>query len=748
MRERQVQTDPGRSPSGPTESRITVALQMAVAALQSGQLDDAERHATSVLAAYHQNAGALIVMGWIALNRDRFDEAIASFERVRVIQSKDASVRFGLGEAHRRKGDFSRALRHFRKAALLRPEYAEAHAQIGETLRALGRSAEAAEAYRTALALQPDLAHCLHGFGLLLAKDGRPEQAVPLFEAASCATPAHMVAEQATVLANLGRARMDAGDTPGAIAALSEAVDVAPDEPAYWRLLAESLSNVKEVPSGSGFRKALVALFRREDVDPRLLATAAVAAMKQDPTIEGLLNALAESPAQAEHALAASSTTIKAILQDELLLALLSATPIRDVGLELLLTWVRRDLLMQSGAQSGASFDLICGLARQCFLNEYVFWVGPDEDAALVSLWASCDPAGRVEWNRIAVLACYFALERRLPWSVDLTAAPEPLRTLLGKQVQDAADERVLCEKVVTFKPVRDAVSLVVQQQYEENPYPRWTRCQMGTPQRFREAVTLALPHVEELPATQAPRVLVAGCGTGIQIMNVLQTYADASVLAVDLSRSSLAYGMRKLREYGIHSVRQMQADILELGGLKDRFDLIESFGVLHHMRDPTEGLRVLAGLLTEGGLLFLGLYSQIARASVVAARELLSELALTPTPAGVRAGRRAIIARSADPELRPLLSPASDFWTLSECRDLIFHVEEHRFTLLEIQAMLDTCRLEFLGLELARPVDRVLFAVEHPDPAALRSLSAWHAFENRYPETFGDTYRIWARRA
>lgn len=748
MRERQVQTDPGRSPSGPTESRITVALQLAVAALQSGQLDDAERHATSVLAAYHQNAGALIVMGWIALNRDQFDEAIASFERVRVIQSKDASVRFGLGEAHRRKGDFSHALRHFRKAALLRPEYAEAHAQIGETLRAMGRSAEAAEAYRTALALQPNLAHCLHGFGLLLAKDGKPEQAVLLFEAASRATPARMVAEQATVLANLGRARMEAGDTPGAIAALSEAVDVAPDESAYWRLLAESLSNVKEVPSGSGFRKTLVALFRREDVDPRLLATAAVAAMKHDPTIEDLLIALAESPALAEHALAASSTTIKAILQDELLLALLSATPIRDVGLELLLTWVRRDLLMQSGAQSGASFDLICGLARQCFLNEYVFWVGPDEDAALVSLWASFDPAGLIEWDRIAVLACYFALERRLPGSVDLTAAPEPLRTLLGKQVQDAADERVLCEEIVTFKPVRDAVSLVVQQQYEENPYPRWTRCQMGTPQRFREAVTLALPHVEELPSTQTPRVLVAGCGTGIQIMNVLQTYADASVLAVDLSRRSLAYGMRKLREYGIHSVRQMQADILEIGGLKDRFDLIESFGVLHHMRDPTEGLRVLAGLLTEGGLLFLGLYSQMARASVVAARELLSELALTPNPDGVRAGRRAIIARSTDPELRPLLSPASDFWTLSECRDLIFHVEEHRFTLLEIQAMLDTCRLKFLGLELTRPVDRVLFAVENPDPAALRSLSAWHAFENRYPETFGDTYRIWARRA
>ncbi len=750
MRGRQVRPNIERPPRVPAESRIPTSLQMAVDALQSGQLDEAERLARLVLAAQHQNPGGLNVLGWIALNRDRFDEAIAYFERVRVIQSKEASVRFGLGEAHRRKGDLQKALRHFRKAALLQPEYADAHAQIGETLRVLGQPAEAAEAYRTALVLQPNLPHCLHGFGLLLAREGKPEQAVPLFEAALRATPAHMVDEQATVCANLGNALIEAGDTLRGLAALSEAVDRAPQEPAYWRLLAESLSNVKEVPSGSGFRKALTALFRREDVDPRLLATAAVAAIRQDPTIDSFITVLAEAPAHAEHALSTSSTTVEAILRNEMFLALLSATPIRDLGLEILLTSLRRNLLMQKHAcGTSMGLELICSVARQCFLNEYVFWVEPDEHAALLSLSATCEKGGLVDWNRIAVLACYVALESGLPASVNLTGAPEPLRTFLAKQMQDAADERALREEIATLKPVRDAVSLAVQKQYEENPYPRWTRYQVGMPRRLREAVTLALPHVDDhdLPVTETPRVLIAGCGTGIQTMNVLQTYANASVLAVDLSRSSLAYGMRKLREYGIHSVRHVQADILDLADLTDRFDLIESFGVLHHMRDPTEALRVLAGLLAPGGLLFLGLYSQIARSSVVAARELLSELALTPTPAGVRAGRRALMARSACPELRPLLSPASDFWTLSECRDLIFHVEEHRFTLLEVGAMLDGCGLGFLGLELARPLDRARFAADHPDRAALRDLSAWHAFENRYPDTFGDTYRIWARR-
>lgn len=52
------------------------------------------------------------------------------------------------------------------------------------------------------------------------------------------------------------------------------------------------------------------------------------------------------------------------------------------------------------------------------------------------------------------------------------------------------------------------------------------------------------------------------------------------------------------------------------------------------------------------------------------------------------------------------LLRAASDFWILSECRDLIFHVEEHRFTLLGIGAMLEACRLGLLGLELERSLD------------------------------------------
>lgn len=758
MRQRQFPSGPQASPAKPTRSAALPAVQMAVEALHAGRLEDAERQAVAVLATRSQEPGALNVLGCLALNRNRVDEAIALFERVRAIQSKDALVHFNLGEAHRRRGDLQTALRHFRKAARLRPEFAEAHAQKGEMLRALGHSTEAAEAYQTALSLNPDLPHCLNGFGLLLVGEGKAHQAAVLFEAALRATPAHMAEAQASLWANLGSARLEAGAAVEGLAALSEAAASAPSNTKYWRLLARSLNNVKEVPEGARFRKMLITLLRWDDIDPRLLATAAVAALKHDPQVEALLAGLVDDPTHADTVIAACETTVEALLHDELFVSLLSAMPIPDLGLEVLLTSIRRGLLMQSGEAPGLAqsrgLAFVCALARQCFLNEYVYWTDADEEAAWRSLAASLDQgefAGAPgDWHGVAVLACYVAVHRTSVARLDLAAAPEPVRTLVREQIQEVAEESAFQESLVALRPVRDATSLAVQSQYEENPYPRWTRCQIGTPLPLRDAVSLVLPHVgeDELPATERPRILVAGCGTGIQTMNVVQSYANASVLAVDLSRSSLAYGMRKLAKYGIDSVQHLQADILDLADLDDRFDLVESFGVLHHMREPLAGLRVLADLLAPGGLLFLGLYSKIARASVVAGRELIAELALPPTPAGVRAGRRAIMTSRERLELSPLLSPASDFWTLSECRDMIFQVEEHRFTLLEIGSMLESCGLEFLGLELARPFDRARFVAEHREPAAARSLAAWHAFETRHPDTFGDTYRIWTKRA
>jgi SAM-dependent methyltransferase len=75
-----------------------------------------------------------------------------------------------------------------------------------------------------------------------------------------------------------------------------------------------------------------------------------------------------------------------------------------------------------------------------------------------------------------------------------------------------------------------------------------------------------------------------------------------------------------------IANIEYAQADILKLGSLGRSFDLIEPVGVLHHLRDWSQGWRVLLALLRPGGFMHVGLYSELARADIRAARAFIAE--------------------------------------------------------------------------------------------------------------------------
>src|SRR6202035_4175860 len=87
--------------------------------------------------------------------------------------------------------------------------------------------------------------------------------------------------------------------------------------------------------------------------------------------------------------------------------------------------------------------------------------------------------------------------------------------------------------------------------------------------------------------------ILIAGCGTGQQALDAANLFADARLLAIDLSLPSLAFAKRMAHELGITNIAFAQADILGLGALDRTFDSIEAMGVLHHLADPWAGWTV-----------------------------------------------------------------------------------------------------------------------------------------------------------
>ena len=99
----------------------------------------------------------------------------------------------------------------------------------------------------------------------------------------------------------------------------------------------------------------------------------------------------------------------------------------------------------------------------------------------------------------------------------------------------------------------------------------------------------------------------------------------------------------------------------------------------------------------------------------------------------------------NSDSEIKKVIG-SGDFYSLSTCRDLCFHVQEHRFTLPQIEVALNDLGLKFLGFELKRSL-MTSFSEFHPGKDALTSLSLWHQFELKNPGAFSRMYQFWVQK-
>jgi hypothetical protein len=140
-----------------------------------------------------------------------------------------------------------------------------------------------------------------------------------------------------------------------------------------------------------------------------------------------------------------------------------------------------------------------------------------------------------------------------------------------------------------------------------------------------------------------------------------------------------------------------------------------------------------------------LGFYSRRARGSVNAARDLIRASGLGASVTDIRKFRQHVFDAPADSPLKEL-EYAPDFYSTSMCRDLVFHVEEHQYTLPEIAQMLDACNLEFLGLSDLPPEALGRYASMFPDDTRRTNVENWDEYERRYPLTFSRMFLFWCR--
>src|SRR5258708_25518224 len=189
-------------------------------------------------------------------------------------------------------------------------------------------------------------------------------------------------------LHSLAGALLVQGDTNEAVDAATRAL-AALDKPSARLLFVQCVRGTTSFPGGPTFRNLLTRAIAETWARPVELAGAAIALVKVSPAItDGIKLAMQAWPRR----LAAPEIApcLGPLVADDLLRAVLESTPVCDAGLERLLTSVRAVLLDAAvNATSDVSDAVIafaCALARQCFINEYVFDVSGAEQQALTKL--------------------------------------------------------------------------------------------------------------------------------------------------------------------------------------------------------------------------------------------------------------------------------------------------------------------------------------------------------------------------
>ena len=434
-------------------------------------------------------------------------------------------------------------------------------------------------------------------------------------------------------------------------------------------------------------------------------------------------------------------------LIDTLFLIGLGKFIVTDVAFENWIKFLRRYLLKNIVEGKGLFTEkgdierVICAFSCYCFLSDYIMSYSSEEEAMLEKLEKKVNVAGaNPELADLACYGCYKPLNT-LPNAVEIAAqlkGGDHASHMPKSQIEDYYAQQDIRGEIETLVKIENETSKAVREQYETFPYPRWSVATMDTYD----------PQMEGFLKGTKAEILIAGCGTGKEAIYVANVFPDAQITAVDLSKASLSYAIFKSRQMGIKNIKFYQADIMTLGDLPDwqgRFDYITSTGVLHHMKDPFAGWKVLSGLLKDRGMMRIGLYSRRARWVINEARSAIESKNIGSDSMAIREFRDNIETHLENEAIKSL-GFSIEYYNLSECRDLLFHVQEHQFDLLQVKEHLDTLGFEFLKFYLGESVVEKYKSQNAIDPEGT-NLEIWDKWEQENPETFVEMYRFWCRK-
>ena len=714
---------------------------MSNALKEQGKLEETIEACSKALAIKPDYTEAYYNIGVTLQEQGKLEKSIEAYNKVLAIKPDYAEAHNNTGIILKEQGELEEAIEAYNKALSIKPDYAEAYHNMGVTLQEQSKLKEAIEAYNKALSIKPNYAEAYHNMGVTLQQQGKLAEAIEACKKALTIKPKYAEAYH-----NMGVTLQQQGKLEEAIEAYKKALNIKPDYTEVYRNMGNALNRVVFNQPKDDLQKHIISLLDNKSfARPKDIAVAAISLLKLEPKLERHLQTCSTvEVAPKLHEIIADLHELP------LLLKLMSVCPLPDLELENLFQELRASLLLSASDRTGSPKQLMfqSALALQCFTNEYIYNQSEHENEALSALQAAIKQTlsngDQPSSQSILCLASYRPLYQH-EWSSSLLITDE-IKDVIIRQVVEPNQEAHLKSVLPVLEEITDEVSSKVRDQYEESPYPRWVnlglRLQPAPISKVIREMKLKL-FDDAIKGVETPNILIAGCGTGQHSIGTAARFKNSQLLAIDLSLSSLSYAKRKTEELGIQNIEYMQADILDVGKLGRQFDIVESSGVLHHMNNPLAGWKALTDSLKPGGLMKIGLYSELARHHIVKMRREISEAGVGSSVIGMKSFRTTVM--KSDQSYHKKILYSGDFYSMSTLRDLLFHVQEHRFTMPQVKDCLSELGLNFCGFEEVKIVQH--FSRLNTSPDDPYDLDKWEAYEEANPMAFAGMYQFWCQK-
>ena len=446
-------------------------------------------------------------------------------------------------------------------------------------------------------------------------------------------------------------------------------------------------------------------------------------------------------------------------LSSDLLLKRLKNSLICCHHIESIYTQTRKHLLskifIDKSSIGEAEHKLLSALCIQCDYNGYIWEVTDKEKKEIQNveekIIEDLKLTNDINIKEVLIYACYKPLLNNTSLVNYLSKKFKDTDEINYEVVQSLILEplslRENNDHIKSFNKVKDKTSLKVMNMYKEHPYPKWKGIyyipsEINVHQRYYDR------DLTEKNDSNIPKeILIAGCGTGQELVTVSKIYSNSNITAIDISLPSLSYAYKRAKDNDVNNFQLIHMDLLELVNYKKKFDIINCSGVLHHMKDPELGLNALISCLKEDGYLNIGLYSRTARENITKLRKLIADNKLNNSQEEITKIRRSIILGYDGYESFNHLLNVRDFYSFNEMQDLLFHPRELVFNLEEIDEMLRRNNLEFIEFDNKYQKVKDVYNKNYPKDKKLRSVKNWIEFEDKYPLTFLGMYQFFAKR-